>query len=664
MGREIQALGAAGAKISQRKLDAERRIQSREEAVAQADRLTGADNEIADILRKAKAEGDLSHTEDLVAFGESVSKIRAKAITGFQGSAEGRLRLEERLAIMEGSYISQAAADGALLGKKKVDDLIGATVNRRRSEISLNPELLDDHINQTLKDLQSDFGTFDPAEEEVLKNAAIAEFGDAAATSYMLRGKSEKAREILQRPDISAAMGSRRQAALFSTMAQIESKTREAETAALSALTTAKTILGPDASEEEVRDAAGFLAGIAPDRPLSFVTVGNKILAMDKQTGELVNEIAVPTTKGAFMPPEEVEEAGFQEGTVVWRPAEGPPVKLAGPTQTPEDIQEIARAKEAGKLLGRQEFLAEIFGRAGLSPEDSTDLATSVNQSPAVLQPFGAGVAASEDAQSVARFLTASRRLLLIGDTATANSLLAQARFLAESSPEIRRQKELDSQISPELASELGVPLGTPLREVIGQLPRTPEEKRESGAAAAARGTGRVKGEEQLAFISEASRVIGDLLEEIKVDPGVVGIRGSLRSAGQTAIGVISDIGADELVDAAYEMTLTQTDFSLDEIFDMFRSPTLSTLDIMENTIGLILARLRTPQGRVPVDVIKRSIKDAQLTGLKGSTQIVNRLNFIMKNLQSRGQGIRGRFGIKTGMRRFRIKDGKLEQTN
>ena len=161
--------------------------------------------------------------------------------------------------------------------------------------------------------------------------------------------------------------------------------------------------------------------------------------------------------------------------------------------------------------------------------------------------------------------------------------------------------------------------------------------------------------------------MISDLLEEIKTDPTIVGIGGSLRATGQTALGVIGDLGARKFVDSVKDLAFENTDLGLDDITKLFDAPTLSVLSVLENSIGLILARLRTPTGRIPVDVIKRSIDDVKLTGLKGSKQVENRLNFVLKQLERRSGAIEQRFDLpgktQIGIPRFRVEGGKLVPT-
>lgn len=331
--------------------------------------------------------------------------------------------------------------------------------------------------------------------------------------------------------------------------------------------------------------------------------------------------------------------------------------------QTMRELQmaeALSAAKERGQLTVKLEFLDKVLAKAGAP---MLPIGPQGDESSAVTQPFGAGVPVSQDMQEVNRLMLASRRLLSVGETQIANGLMSQARFLADNSPSILRSRELDKPISADLASELGAPIGTPLRAVIGRLPRSPEEVAEAGAAARARGTGRVEAEEQMSFISEARDTLKTLLTEIKEDPGIVGVRGSLRSTGQTAVGVLGELGLSNLVESARNIAFSESDLSTDDFFKMFDSPTLSVLHTIENSVGLILARMRQPDGRLSVDVIQRSISDMKLRGLTSSKQVENRLNFILGILNQRAGSIERRFNMKQpqeSLPRFRVENGRL----
>ena len=319
----------------------------------------------------------------------------------------------------------------------------------------------------------------------------------------------------------------------------------------------------------------------------------------------------------------------------------------------------VAGAVKKAELSATRDHINTILGGSGLG------LLTENGQDPvSVSAPFGEGVEASTSVQNAARLFATSQKLLIGGETALAGGMLAQARFIMSNSPEVQRNKELQKPIGKDLAALFGVPIGTPLADVMALIPPSPGEQAEIKAAGTARGKGRIEAEEQIGFIDEASTMVTDLLEEVKLDPSLVGVGGSLRSTGQTALGVIGDLGASGLVDSVKDMAFENTDLGLDDITDLFDSPTLSVLSIMENSIGLILARLRTPSGRIPVDVIKRSIDDVGLTGLKSSKQVQNRLNFVLEQLNRRSGSIEKRFSLpgrnETDVPSFKVVNGKL----
>ena len=90
----------------------------------------------------------------------------------------------------------------------------------------------------------------------------------------------------------------------------------------------------------------------------------------------------------------------------------------------------------------------------------------------------------------------------------------------------------------------------------------------------------------------------------------------------------------------------------------------------MENSVGFILARLRTTDGRLLATTINRSINDVKLRGLTSSEQVIDRIDFVLGLMDLRSKSVRKRFGIEapeeeSGLPRFRIKeDGTLEKVD
>jgi len=286
------------------------------------------------------------------------------------------------------------------------------------------------------------------------------------------------------------------------------------------------------------------------------------------------------------------------------------------------------------------DFMTRIMGTEGVTP------ITIGGKSPAtVTAPHDDGSEPSAAMTQVNLLLGNAQKLALAGKTALASNFMQQARVLLANHPDILASKELDKLLSPANNALLGTKLGTTWRDVAGVIPPSQEKQAEVKARGRARGKATIEAEEQLRFIDGARTTITDLLDDIAIDPTLVGAVGSLRAKGQTALGVLGDLGLSGFVDSARD--LADNSLGLDDVEKFFGDPTLSALSILENSIGLVLARLATQGGgRIPVDVIKRSIDDVGLRGLKSAQQVRNRLELVSKLLNRKEAALRKGFNL------------------
>ena len=616
------------------------RVQDRREGLARDSDDTAYTEQLSELLREFEAAGDFSDEAAVDAIGARATQLQEKILSDHRGGGTSRAMLQNRLERRRVGFADTVAvreiegSNARLLGSfEKRNRAITAQI-LEDPDVLLEPDLgaVFRKHDGILQD-EIDFLNPSPAQRRGFLEIGRQNIVQSMITPLINEGDFERAKALLTDREIADDLdpGIRREMA--GRIGAAERELGQARRTGEAALETAKAVLGPGASPEEIRTAAAEIVGFGDTEGLQFFNAGGSVgvVGLDKNTGAIVSQIPGPSV---------------------------------------EDQAELAGEIEKSKLLAKKEVIQQLLQAAGAEalpgPEETEEGEAGQVEGPAITNPFGAQEAASEDAQGVARLFTASRRLALIGETGMANNLLAQARFIVENSTDIQRQRELDKPLSGELASELGVAIGTTYRQVIGVLPPSPGELAEERGAGSARGRERIQGEEQISFIDEARTMVGDLLDEIETDPGVVGVRGSLRATGQTAFGVLGDLGLDSLANTAKDLAFENTELGLDSITEMFDSPTLSVLDIMENSIGLILARLRTPTGRIPVDVIRRSIDDVQLKGLKSSTQIENRLNFVLNQLDRRAKAIERRFKLpgeeteSSDLPQFKIEGGKL----
>jgi hypothetical protein len=270
--------------------------------------------------------------------------------------------------------------------------------------------------------------------------------------------------------------------------------------------------------------------------------------------------------------------------------------------------------------------------------------------------------------QDATRLAEAAWGMALAGETARAGAMMQQARFIISTSDDIANDKELDKLLSPKAVQLYGAKVGDTMRDVLGKMPPSIEKQAEIQARGRQRGKKSVDAIEQIGFIDEANLMMSDLMAEIKIDPNIVGILGSIRAGGQTLTGVLGDVGLGKMVDTAKDIIFTDTEAGPDHVFEWFDSPTLSNLKVLENSIGLIFARLRNKSGRVPVEVIRLSIGDVKLSGLTSSTQVQNRLNFLSKQLDRRKARLEKQFDLggegeeqlNADVPKWKMVDGKL----
>lgn len=189
--------------------------------------------------------------------------------------------------------------------------------------------------------------------------------------------------------------------------------------------------------------------------------------------------------------------------------------------------------------------------------------------------------------------------------------------------------------------------------EPIADLGIAPPSRQEVGEPGQFTGTKTQVGEDirELDFVDNFTTKLDEMIQRVEEDPTLVGAVGSVRRFGQTASGVAEDLGSvfgDTFVGGIMEGAADiaegdDTELTEEQKQELFNNPDISRLKLFENSLGLALARLRHPDGRVPVDVIKRSISDMQLTGFTSSKDVINRLKEVRDEMEKRRKNLRKR---------------------
>lgn len=150
----------------------------------------------------------------------------------------------------------------------------------------------------------------------------------------------------------------------------------------------------------------------------------------------------------------------------------------------------------------------------------------------------------------------------------------------------------------------------------------------------------------------EIDRMIG----VIESDPTIAGAPGLIRRGVQAVTGaaagiadLLGEAGAGQasrfMLNVSRQAEQDVNSGNLDEsTFDeLFNNPNISSLRLFENTLAYTLARLRMPEGRLLASVINDAKRDASLTGLRGSDDVLNVLNDIQRQLTARRQSVERR---------------------
>jgi len=148
--------------------------------------------------------------------------------------------------------------------------------------------------------------------------------------------------------------------------------------------------------------------------------------------------------------------------------------------------------------------------------------------------------------------------------------------------------------------------------------------------------------EATIAALDKTTSIISD-------EPTSVGFLSNLKRKGQAGLDFLREAGFTDTADKLLNFAASETTLSRTEAEGFFSDRNLSQLKLLENQIGVALARLdfdaQGGTGRLPVELIKQGIKAVQLTGLTSGRQIKERLSVLRERFVAAQTGLETRFG-------------------
>ena len=687
----------------------------RDEGLARNADETSYSDKLQDTIRDLQATADLSDRAVVEAVGQQMIEEQERILSEHKGGETSKRLLTNRLIKLRNSFADTLAVLNINAADVRLKGVVDKKISSITQDVLANPDVLISsdpleafrfHVGQLEEEI--DFLELRPDQARVVRQAGQSEIALSMVTPLIRNGQFDRAKALLRSDEIGKVLspGQHRDAA--QRIIDAERKLAEVKSEGQKNIESARALF-PNASEEIILEKARELTGFEEANNVELVKVGEKVLAIDKDTLEVQTLVTGPTIE---------EDAEREKALEV--------AKLTGKFEV---VSKIAENFGLGELFGAGPTAGDKEDTPQLEKPTSTEKEgepTSLEVVPplpkeAISNPFGSEEPpASDDMQKVLGLMALSRVLLLVDETASANGFLSQARMIIDNSREIQQSKDLDKLItSVELLETLGLPLGSTMRDAVGRIlpspservaakeraktidfttasefevgpnttfgeleaiirdrqnrkgdgdegagrtvARSEEERARRRAIGTSAGADQVDAEKEMSFVNEAQEQIAFLLTKLQGDPNVpgdkgdptlVGALGAIRGAGRSVTTLIDDLGMNDAIEAAHDLVINDSipdpetgETGLEFSMKFFKNPVLSSLDIIEYSIGVIIARLSTPAGRIPVELIKRSIKLVGLKGLRGSRVIIDRLNFVNdRMLQPRVNSITKRF--------------------
>ena len=592
-----------------------------------------------------------------------------------------------------------------------------------------------------VENLGDEIEFLDPTPDQArrMRRVGESEIALTMVTPLIRNGQFERANELLRSEEIRGVLspGQQRDAAQRIVDAQRELAGAKSEADEL--IEMARVLNPPEASAAQIRATARELKNLGDENKGQFFEMGGRIVFINEDTLELTEVLAGPTVEEEAARTKANEIARLTGNLeVVSNIAASVGVEIFGPVSTagaekgtPQPAKPTSTEKE-GEPTSPEQIVPPLPMEAITHPYGSDEPPASGDMQKVlglmtlsrVLMLMGETASANgfradarmiietsqeiQDSKDLNRRVTDLNLLSVTGHEFGTRMGVIVGQVIP-SPDEIQARKQAHKQISLAFSEEFQLDpflTNSQAQKVLEDrktfarsggelegagagagaggrfLPRSPEERAEAVAFRSKRGSAQVEAEEQISFIDETRGQILNLKEKLVIDPKLVGILGGLRSTGRNVFTALSDLGFGAIVDAAQGITVDDVDFTdsdlgVDYFLDLFDDPTLSSLDILNHSIGLNLARLRTRAGRIPVEIIRISIADSKLTGGKGGVVVADRLDFILGLLDAREENILRRFpgiprddldeeeGVSeeqedfSGIQEFELKDGK-----
>ncbi|KKL65288.1 hypothetical protein LCGC14_2156500, partial [marine sediment metagenome] len=271
------AFKAAGGLLSEG-ADLSLQMLQREEGLNRDADETSYSDTLQDTIRDLQATADLSDSALVESVGEKMLQEKQRILGEHKGGGTSSRLLDNRLTKMHNRFADTLA----VLNINAADVRLNQTIDRKISSITkdvlTDPDVLvsEDpleafrfHVGQ-LED-EIDFLELRPDQARIVRQAGKSEIALTMITPLIKNGQFDRAKALLRSDEIAEVLSPGQQRDAAQRIIDAERKLSEVKNEGQEFLNTARTILGPTAADEDVRDAAAQMAGMEQDGGFKIV---------------------------------------------------------------------------------------------------------------------------------------------------------------------------------------------------------------------------------------------------------------------------------------------------------------------------------------------------------------------------------------------------------
>ncbi len=328
-------------------------------------------------MLRVSEEDDLAILDTADKFNTFLRDATDTASQEHLGSPESQALLAVSLENRRSRFAGKAASMTIEAQKANVQNVMNGSMNQLVAAIRQNPASLSEQ-RISLRAVVDEFrGALSAAEERAFIQAGDSILGEASIETMILQGGVDQAeRLLLDQPGLLASLDPNAQKRLFDKITAFRQEQSQAQNEGFAALALTRAILGPDATEEEVRDSTARRADLTP-APTKMVEIGDETSPTGSRWVPAAEALGQPgRPRGALVEITNQGEAAMEKELgkldaqhVIDLETEG---QIA--FRTLDQLERMEAAIESGRFTtgvfgGARSFLANFASFVGAGPE-------------------------------------------------------------------------------------------------------------------------------------------------------------------------------------------------------------------------------------------------------------------------------------------------------